>query len=377
MNILCINYEYPPLGGGAANALGHIARELAAMGHGVHVLTSAFADLPREALENGVHVVRTPAARRHREKSDPVQMTAFELSALRVVGALAASRKIDRCLLFFTIPGWASALRLSLRGIPYVVSLRGGDVPGFDPNLRLFHTILTPIRRLALGRARAVVANSRGLAELSRRTDPVPVRIIPNGVDISLYGRAADLARRPGPVRLLFVGRLAKQKNLDFLLTQLAALGEASAPPFELHLAGGGPLDSHLRQRAQELGLTGRVVWHGPLDRAHVVELYGQCDIFVFPSSFEGMPNVVLEAMASALPVLASDIMGTNELVVPGQTGYLHPPDDAAAFRTGLMRLLTDPEHARRLGQAGRERVRREYTWQATARAYEALLAAP
>ncbi|NMC50401.1 MAG: glycosyltransferase family 4 protein [Desulfovibrio sp.] len=377
MNILCINYEYPPIGGGAANALGHIARSLAGRGHAVHVLTSAFRDLPRVGVEEGVHVFRVPAARRFREKSNPLQMAAFEAAALAVSGFLAASRGIDRCLLFFTIPGWASALRLHARGIPYVVSLRGGDVPGFDPGLRLFHTILAPVRRAALRRARAVVANSRGLADLSERTDPVPVTVIPNGVDAALYGSGPG--REPGacPARLLFVGRLATQKNLDFLLTELAALRREAGPPFELHLAGGGPRERRLRELAHALGLNRHVVWHGHLDRRRIIELYGESDILVFPSHAEGMPNVVLEAMAGGLPVLASDVMGTNELVVHGETGYLFAPGDSGTFRARLRDLLASPERARRMGLAGRERVVRDYTWEAVARAYESLLAGP
>lgn len=376
MNILCINYEYPPIGGGGANALGNITRVLSRLGHGVHVLTSAFENLPRISEEDGVHIVRVPAARRFRDKSDPLQMTAFELSALRVVTSVAISRGIDRCLLFFTIPGWASALRLFARGIPYVVSLRGGDVPGFDPGLDIFHSILTPIRRATLRRARAVVANSHGLACLSERTDRVPVTVIPNGVDAAMYGKASGPESTVGPVRLLFVGRLAKQKNLEFLLRELSTLRQEIPTPFELHLAGGGPQERHLRTLASQLGLEPHIIWHGYLDRQRIIALYGECDIFVFPSCFEGMPNVVLEAMASGLPVLASDIMGTNELVVHGETGYLFPPGDSKAFRLRLVDLLTNPRIARRMGESGRARVIQEYSWESVARAYEALLIA-
>ena len=103
---------------------------------------------------------------------------------------------------------------------------------------------------------------------------------------------------------------------------------------------------------------------------AVIAERYRQADLFVFPSRDEGMPNVVLEAMASGLPIVATAIAGSEELVREGENGHLIPPEDAAAMTTAIAHLLSQPATRRAMGEASRRRIEQEYTWARVAAGY-------
>jgi len=379
LKILLVNYEYPPLGGGAANATFSIGRALAKLGHEPTVLTSAFAQLTPSSDEDGVSVVRIPAIRNALDRSNPIEMASFLCSALWRVRRIAEARCIDGVITFFTIPcgpvGWL--LKRSL-GLPYVVSLRGGDVPGMVRGIGAVHWVLTPFRRAALRGARAVVANSESLARLSESADPVPVRVIPNGVDADIFAPDPQIGAMVDPVfRILFVGRLHEQKNVAMLLKALADLRERTTTPMHVDIVGDGPLRKQLAELARSLGLSAQVVWHRWCGKEQVASMYRRASCFVNPSLYEGMPNTVLEAMASGLPVVASDIGGHNELVVPGVTGFLFDLTKPDELRSSLIKLSESSELRRTLGVAARRAVLAGHSWVRVAASYAELLEEP
>jgi glycosyltransferase involved in cell wall biosynthesis len=371
--ILLLNYEYPPLGGGAGNATANLARELAGLGHEIRVITAAFGDLPRRERVDGFEVRRIPAVRRHADHCSPLEMLSFLASAMVALPVLARSWRPDACIAFFGIPcGPAAWLLKVLCGVPYVVSLRGGDVPGFQPyDLAAYHRLTAPLIRFLWNQAAHVVANSRGLAALAAKSaGATPIALIPNGVDAARFTPTEE-ASREGPVRFVFVGRLVRQKGLDVLLEALSRLPRQAC--FEVAIIGDGPLKAELTAMAARLSLVEVVRFLGWVSRADMPEVLRRADAFVFPSRDEGMPNAVLEAMASGLAVAATAIAGNEELVEDGRTGFLVPPEDVAALAEVLTRLAGDRNLCWRLGRAGREKVVRDYSWRAVAEAYAAL----
>ncbi len=379
MNILVVNYEYPPIGGGAAYASRHLAEEMARAGHTVVALTSAFGNLRGAAMEHGVEVVRRPVGRARVDRSNMREMATYMASASWGLGGLLKSRAIDVALVFFSIPCGPLGLLGRLGwGVPYVVSLRGSDVPGCDPQLARFHTLLTPLRRCVLRNAAAVTAPSLGLQKKSEAADPVPVEVIVNAVD-SLYFQPPDEATRSaagegGPLRILYVGRFRSEKNPGLLLEAASRFAADGARRFELHMVGDGPMGPALRAQAQALGLAERVIWWGWMEKHALRDLYLRMDCLVNPSLFEGMPNAVLEAMACALPVAASRVSGNEDVVQHGETGLLFESGDSAGLADALAQLDADRPAARRMGDAGRRWVEERYSWPAMAGKYLALL---
>ena len=163
----------------------------------------------------------------------------------------------------------------------------------------------------------------------------------------------------PGPeVELLTVGRLEPEKNPVLAVEALAALQGANGRRYRLTWVGTGRLADEVRAAAERLGVADRVelpgfVPFGP----ELLERYRAADVFVHVALTEGAPQVLLEALSAATPVVATDVGGVAEVVKSGATGLLVPPRDSRALADGIVALLSDPERARSLGRAGRDRV--------------------
>jgi glycosyltransferase involved in cell wall biosynthesis len=189
--------------------------------------------------------------------------------------------------------------------------------------------------------------------------------LVPNGVSDATLAWSADRAAvRRGldlPPEAPVVGalsRLAWKKGLRHLVEAAPRLLE-SVPDAHVLIAGDGELRAELERQARSLGVASRVRFLGT--RRDPLDLLAAFDVFVLPSVVEGMSNAVLEAMARALPVVATDVGGNPEIVGDGETGFIVPPADPAALAAALGKLLQAPELAREMGAAGRRRVEQRY----------------
>jgi glycosyltransferase involved in cell wall biosynthesis len=175
MKILIINSEYPPIGGGAGNASANIARCLAALNHDVTVLTTRFNDHPKtETCSNGLTIHRVNALRSRQDRSNALEQIAFILSASFWTLGWVRRNKPNATLAFFGMPSGAVAWLLKkIHHIPYIISLRGGDVPGFRPyDFKIMHKLIGPILHVIWHDASAVIANSNGLRDQPQHLTP-------------------------------------------------------------------------------------------------------------------------------------------------------------------------------------------------------------
>ena len=367
MHILIINSEYPPIGGGAGNASAHIAAQFEKLGHIVTVVTSRFGKFPHKEQTGNITIYRVPSVRRRQDRSNPLEQIVFILFASFWTLSLVPHFKPNATLAFFGVPSGAIAwLIKKVYQIPYVISLRGGDVPGFRPyDFHFYHKLIAPFLRMIWKNASAVIANSNGLRHLAVTFDSrFEIPVIPNGVDLELYKTLGHDWSSP---RLLSVGRIVHQKGLDLAMHALGGFKDLN---WEWRIAGDGPQMQALQSLAQELGIDDRVFFLGWQSREQIIESYKQSNVFLFPSRHEGMPNAILEAMASGLPVIATCIAGNEELVVEGETGYLVPPEDIESLQGALKKLLSNSALRQQMGIASRYRVEENYSWESTAQQY-------
>lgn len=369
--VLIINSEYPPVGGGAGNASAHLARSLVSLGYDISLVTAHYHSMPRVETRDGVTIYRIPALRRKQDRSNALEQLVFIVVAFVWLARFVRRFKPDSILAFFGIPSGAVAWMLKkLYHIPYIVSLRGGDVPGFRPyDFKTFHKLMRPFLHVIWRDASAVIANSKGLRDLALAFDArAEIPVIPNGVDVISH---PDEMRLWIPPRLFSAGRIVHQKGLDLGLQALSQLTDLD---WEWHIAGDGPQLDVLKSRIQELGLVDRVTFLGWQSREGLMEWYHRSNVFLFPSRHEGMPNAVLEAMSSGLPVVATRIAGSEELVLDGETGFLVRSESVDELREALRKILTNPELRKNMGSASRVRVEQNYTWKKVAEAYQTAL---
>ena len=272
---------------------------------------------------------------------------------------------------------WLKTARAARRaGVPRVIHTAHGLLDR-EP----WHGML--LKRLAARSTDHVVAVSSALQQEIARQISRPaesVKLIPNGIDTSRFqpgARVGTLRERlgiAGDAKIVGnVARLQDVKNHALLLEAFAPLARR-VPDSQLVVVGEGPLREELLGSAMKLGIAGRVHFIGAED--DTAPLYREFDVYVLPSKAEGTSMSLLEAMASGIPVVASAVGGTPDLLAHGARGRLVPPGDAAALEQGIFEALTDPSAARVAGVARRD-VIREYSEQAMVTAYERLYGVP
>jgi len=254
-----------------------------------------------------------------------------------------------------------------------VLSLRGSDVPGFDPTDRmlvLLHRMLAGVNRRIWRRAAAVVPNSDGLAELARSFEPgLRYRVIPNAI-LSI-GELLEAPEDSGrTLRIVCVSRLIERKGIDILLQAVARLSDL---PFELDIVGGGREQKSLEGLAASLGLQSRVHFHGAVPHEQVFGFLQRADTFVLPTLSESSSMALLEALGMGLPVITTSVGGNVGAIQNGVTGLLVPPGAVDDLAAAMRRLLTDHELRTSLVDAALGRTIALFTWEANAARYEAL----
>ena len=219
---------------------------------------------------------------------------------------------------------------------------------------------------------------SETVRDFSHRVGRLPgdkLQVIGNGVDAALFNhvKKAELSEFgiPADARvLLFVGRLDPQKNPDLLVEMMRKLASAN-PAVHLLLVGDGIMRGSLQQSVIQSGLRKQVHFAG--QQKNVAGLMKAADILILPSRWEGLPNVILEAMATGLPVIASDVDGSGELIKSGQTGELFHVGDLDGLLAAVQRSLDEPQRAALMAAAAQNDVIRARTWDAVIAQYDRL----
>jgi len=249
-------------------------------------------------------------------------------------------------------------LASELSGIPYSFTLHGPDIFFAPDHWRLDEKIARARFVACISefcRAQAMIFSDRALWD--------KLHIVHCGIDPARY----DPAPRQGPPHLTFVGRLAAVKGVPVLLEALSFL-KGELPRLRVTLIGDGPERARLEQDAADLGLRDVVDFAGYRSQSEVARALKVTDALVLPSFAEGVPVVLMEAMAAEVPVVATRIAGIPELVEDGVSGRLVPPGDAEALGAALRSLLDDADLRARMGAAGRQKVTDDFDIRTEAR---------
>ncbi len=279
-------------------------------------------------------------------KAQGIPVTVFRGSAVARMRAFASALDEDRIEIvhswLFLANAAAGLASVRFPHLRLITSARNRKVQG---RLNWW------LNRLAFHRSRAIVVNSVDVATYIREAYGAPpqrIRTIFNGIDTTRFRPAAEYAKHGA---IVTIGRLVEQKNHELFL-QCAARLANEFPWLRFVIVGGGPLETMLRRRAEELGVADHVTFAG--ERSDVDNILREASLFWLTSRWEGMPNVVLEALASGVPAIVTDVGGARELIRSAQTGFVVASGDAEGFVGHTRELLRDDERQRRFSIAAR-----------------------
>ena len=267
----------------------------------------------------------------------------------------AEARRIEHVHVhFLTKPAAVGAMMAAMLRVPLSLSAHARDV--FVDGIAARHKVSAAGRVAVCNRAALDALRAKLPASLHGR-----LTLIRHGLDLRAFDFRPDRAWHSEP-RLLAAGRFVEKKGFGHLID---AVGELDG--WTCEIAGSGPLEAGLRRQVEQRGLAGRIAFPGWLPPDGLRGRMAEADALVVPSVVagdgdrDGVPNVLLEAAAAGLPIVACDAGGIGEFVIDGETGRLVLPGDPAALAEGLRSAASDPEATRRLAEGARKKVENEY----------------
>jgi glycosyltransferase involved in cell wall biosynthesis len=369
MKILVLCYEYPPVGGGGGRVAASVAEGLVQNGHEVRVVSAGLRHLPREAVVNGVTVLRPKSFRRREDTCSVPEMAFYLLTSFFPAWNKCRTWKPDVIHSHFVVPTGALAFALNkLTGIPYVLTAHLGDVPGGVPEQTdsLFR-VLGPFIQPIWKRAVAVTAVSGFVAGLAAKNCGVRAAVVLNGVPMI---PPPAILQAGNPPRIIMLGRLSVQKNP---LLAIQALALVKGLPWHFDVIGEGPLSEAMRNLVRSCALEDRVTFSGWLGGEEVSKRLAMADVLLMTSTSEGLPMAGIEALRHGLAIVGSRIGGLSDVIDDGANGLFCDltPD---AFAKSLRSILTDSDSLVRMRRASLSKAL-AFNLPDRVRDYEALLA--
>lgn len=377
MRILMLNYEYPPLGGGAGRISQHISDELYALGHQVTVITSWFKGLSEEEINlDKPSVIHIKSSRKELYQSNPVEMYDWLKKAWDYLKQKPLSNEYDICFANFTIPGGWLAYKINKKfGIPYCIISHGHDVPWFFKKQMFFYHVLTySLIKKICNKANFLFVQSSYMKHNAEKflgkKKASKVVLIPNGIT----PKAIDFEiRKNNPLTILFVGRFVKQKNPLVFLKALHRISRMQIP-YQAYMIGDGQLRrkierSRIKYKLNHVKLTG---W---IDNNEVWKYYERSHIMVMPSLIEGMSISNIEALSAGLFLIATPVSGNTELLSYCKNGKLVEIDNDREITNAIQTFYFEQYLPKEFtGEANITKFNKQFSWSKIAKQYEQYL---
>jgi len=313
--ILLLNYEFPPIGGGAGNATYYLLKEFSKKKNiRIDLVTSSTDSFREQRFSENIKIYFLDINKKGDLHSQSMKdLLVYSWKAFWFAKKLKKKKRYDLVHAFFSVPCGFIAMLL---GLPFVVSLRGSDVPFYSRKYMLLDIFIFQwLNKIIWKKADRVIANSSDLKELAERTySKKEIEIIPNGINIKEFKPGKKQSKYEGKIGVISTSRLIPRKGVILLLEAFNNLAQ-KFDNIQLILVGSGNQKESLRNFVNVNGLRKRVVFRGVVSHEEMVQEYDNSDVFVLPSFNEGMSNSLLEALACGLAIVATDTGGARDLV--------------------------------------------------------------
>ena len=370
--ILLFVYEYPPLGGGVANAIYHLLKEFEKEKNlEIDLITSSLENTwSVSRLSENVSCYQVPIGIKTEDKyqsQTAKNMWLYTKNSLEQAQELVKKNNYDLIHVF----GYPSALQAKILHnkykIPYIISLRGVDVPGYNPRFKLIDTLYKPLVSSLWKDAKRMIVNSKGLRELALATNENLVyKIIPNGVDTKLFKKVAEKYKFKKFTITAGGTIFGEKKGLQYLVEAYADFAKDKEDT-NLLLIGSGDLEEKLREQVKSLGIEDKVDFTGYMEKSALSKNLPRCHVFCLPSINEGMSNATLEAIASALPIIVTEVGGKDELLKGN--GFLIPKRNSKEITRRLELLYADESLRKEMAKESRK-IAEGMSWEKVAKKY-------
>ncbi len=375
MKILILNYEYPPLGGGAGVITKHITEELARLGHNITVVTTWFPELKEiETFEN-LTIIRLKSKRKFTYRSDVFEMLSWMKYSKRFLKHYLSENSFDLCFANFAIPGGfvASFLKNKFR-LPYTIISHGHDIPWFCiKEMFWYHLLLFPIIKKICQKSELNFIQTPDMKKNIDKFLGIKNKkkniIIPNGCDTGIF--YPDDIKSSSGFKIIFSGRLVKQKDPFTFLKALKILSEKNIP-FKANIFGDGILRGDMEKYIVENKLTDFVNFSGWITKQQLAEEYRTSHVFVQSSIHEGMSIAMMEALASGTYILSTAVGINKDLIIPGETGEILAFSEPESLAEKLEAFYRDKFLTGfKVDSENIEKFRSEYDWKSVVSKYD------
>ncbi|MDD2636507.1 MAG: glycosyltransferase family 4 protein [Bacteroidales bacterium] len=324
MRVLILNYEYPPLGGGAGVITQNIAEGLAKKGHKITVLSTWYKGEDEDKLDNNLRVIRLKCRRRKIYMSNPREMLSWVFAAKKYLKKHLINNKYDICFANFALPGGEVAYSMKLMyGLPYVIISHGHDIPWFMPEQMMWYHALTYqwIRKICLQSERNYVQSNdikENVDAFLGKSFNYKNKIIFNGWNSSIF--KPDYDKLAKEFIVLLPGRLVRQKDpMNFLKSILIV--RSQIPNIKVNILGDGKLRRKMEKFVSSNKLEQIVVFRGWISKEEMLNEYQTASVTVLPSLNEGMSIATLEALSCGQYLIATKVSNNENLIKPGING--------------------------------------------------------
>jgi len=372
MRILMLSWEYPPRSiGGLAQHVCDLSNALAAAGDEIHLITVGTPESKEMEIKNGVYVYRVQPY----NLSAPAFITwilQLNLSMIeRAIPLVNNLKKFDLVHAHDWLVAYAGRVLKHAYKLPLIATIHAteyGRNQGLHNDLQRY---ISDVEWWLTYEAWRVIVCSHYMEQELKRVFQLPadkIRVVPNGVDLSRYQHreTANLSRdffaAPNEKIVFFVGRLVQEKGAHILVDAVPKVLHYY-PQAKFIIAGKGPALEYLKNKARDMNIYEKIYFTGYIDDRTRDFLYKEADVAVFPSTYEPFGMVALEAMAAHTPVVVSDVGGLGEIVQHEVNGLKCYPGNPNSLADNILRLLHEPELAKKLAERAYQDLRKFYTW--------------
>jgi len=345
---IVVHYFLPNYVGGTEIATLNIAKNLTKKGHEVHIITWLDKGFPKNSMQEGFYI--------HRVFGKNIRLLSPLLYWINIFICL---KKIQPDIIHvqnfgLELPAFFSKKLLKT---PFIINARGSE--------NIYHRsfIKKYLQKLALkGLDKLLVQTDYKKKEL-KKIFKGEILVVPNGINLSIYRNILKSdVKENNKKNIIFVGRLLPIKGLDYLMNAMKIIQNKNKNVF-LTLVGDGYYRKSLEKMIKKLEIEKAVTFTGKIPNTEIPKYLSNSDVFVLPSLSEGFPNVVLEAMAAGLPIVASNIGGLSELIKNNENGYLVETKNPEQLADGLLKILQNPEIKTKMSQNNLKKAK-NYSWE-------------